>query len=852
MAYAALLSLAQTTGKIILDQDKYPISQNKKQHIRSIYKPFIFLQEFVEDFPEKANNLDRRIRDAAYEAEDVIESFMLDDAPSHWLEVVAAKFKFKRQMRKIREETDSITRAVMVMKNTSAKDAVQLGDSSVAGSPSRIASTSTINHMVVGLHDDLEALQSRLCGGSHNLQVIPIVGMGGIGKTTLAKYAYDDPLIVEQFDIRAWITVSQDYSADVILSGLLASMKEFNKGGSEKSSELVSEKVFKILKGRRYLIVMDDIWSTEAWDDVFNILPDDGNGSRVMLTTRLTDVAAYAGHVSPLHQMRLMDECQSWNLLQQKAFAHQDCPLELENIGKEIARSCKGLPLAILVVAGLLSTVGNNPPSWREIAENVNPVATEGQFEKILSLSYTHLPHYLRPCFLYMGIFPEDSEVRVSKLVKLWAAEGFLRLSKGSKRLEEEAEECLEDLVKRSLVLVTKRKSDGRIKSCSLHDLMRDLCIRKAHEEKFLVNFSSGYVTKFLPMKGMKKQRRVSVTPWSLPYLSKVNCLTIHTVLCFHGISVAHVLQSFRLLRVLDTMGANVTSLPDELFDLFHLVYLAIYYLGRIPAAISKLQNLQTFNLRTRKDWRPFGAHSVCLPQEIWSMPQLRHLAYYGWLPEPEGRTNSALENLQTLSIVLNVMCSEGILRMIPNLRKLEMDCSDCGRGEIRLDNLVHLRQLRDLKLRSSFYRGRDDIFSFPNTLKKLTLSCFPLPWGEMTIVGSLPNLQVLKLTHRACKGSEWITTEGEFPQLEFLLIEKSGLERWVTESSHFPRLKCLVLIECWQLTEIPQDVGEISTLQLIEVKGQAKKSLVESAKRILDEQQEWGNDALQVRCMAH
>lgn len=256
----------------------YLIAKNNKSDLS--INPLFSCKSFLKIFLIKANNLDGRIRDVAYEAEDVIESFMLGEDPFHWWAVLAAKFKFKHQMRKIREETDSITREARNMKNNSGtiKDAVQHGVSSAAGSPSRLIKID----YVVGLHEDLGAIKARLCGESPNLQVIPIVGMGGIGKTTLAKYAYDDPLTVQQFDIRAWITVSQDYSEDVILSSLLASMEEFNRERSERSRELVGEKVFKILKSRRYLIVMDDIWSTEAWDDMRNILPDDGNGSRIM------------------------------------------------------------------------------------------------------------------------------------------------------------------------------------------------------------------------------------------------------------------------------------------------------------------------------------------------------------------------------------------------------------------------------------------------------------------------------------------------------------------------------------------------------------------------------------------
>lgn len=173
-------------------------------------------------------------------------------------------------------------------------------------------------------------------------------------------------------------------------------------------------------------------------------------------------MAAYAS--APFHEMKLMDADQSWSLLS----AHQDhIPPELESAGREIARSCGGLPLAVVVVAGLLSTVSKTQAVWDKIARNVkSSLATgDGQIEKILSLSYNHLPIHFKTCFLYMAGFPEDHEIKVTDLIRLWVAEGFLEL-------EDTAEQYLEDLVERSLVVVIKRKSDGRIKSCSLHDMV--------------------------------------------------------------------------------------------------------------------------------------------------------------------------------------------------------------------------------------------------------------------------------------------------------------------------------------------------------------------------------------------
>ncbi|KAL8544402.1 hypothetical protein ACS0TY_004808 [Phlomoides rotata] len=534
-------------------------------------------------------------------------------------------------------------------------------------------------------------MKGRLRGESSKLEIIPIVGMGGIGKTTLARYAYDDPLVMEYFDIRVFIQVSQDYNAKEFLLNLQASIKKFeDEMSGEKNESEIAVKVYQSLKGRRYLIVMDDIWSTEVWDDVRNIFPDDSNGSRIMLTTRLTDVAAYACCGSPIHEMKFMDGHQSWNLLKQKVFTDgQDCPPELEDIGKEIARGCGGMPLAVVLLGGILSMVVKTRASWEEIMKNVNS-DVDGQLDRILSLSYTHLPHYLRPCFLFFGGFPEDHNIHVWRLIRLWVAEGFLKHQNGCKSLEDEAEEYLEDLVKRSLVLITSRKSDGKIKSCSLHDLVRDMCIRKAQEEKFFL-----MDRRVLSVRA-EHRRRISICKSLLYHLSGP---TVHTVLCFQTtldfISLTS-LVNLKLLRVLDIM-LNETSidLPRQVFGLFHLRYLALGRLSKIPATISKLENLQTLIICPRRRTGFYESLATYLPLEIWRMPRLRNLvlpeSYV--LPDPICPTHP-LENLHTLSGVTSFVCSERILKMIPNLKKLGIFYYRNEQHQNLLHNLVNLHQL--------------------------------------------------------------------------------------------------------------------------------------------------------------
>ncbi|KAH6769438.1 hypothetical protein C2S51_014774 [Perilla frutescens var. frutescens] len=869
MTYNEVTSLRETIEKIILNQDQYSISPHHQQQITSIYKQAIYLQKNF-SLLEAAPSLKNQIRKVVREAEEVIENFIAGCKGFPDKSAGNYNTNFNQQLEIIRENIYSTTmdvrREVMRMEKRYAGNTTEdeedwhLSDSSSILSLS-LAESSSISSVLAlankikdmdSLDDDSVAIKSRLCGGSSQLQIIPIVGMGGIGKTTLAMNVYNDPLTMQYFDVRVWVTVSQDFSKHKIVSSIMHSMKELITNRSRQGDEIT---IFQNLKFRRYLIVMDDMWSKRVWKDLRHLFPEDNNGSRIILTTRLSYVAAYPDSHSPLHQMRFLSIDQSWNLLRQKVFVDEDCPPILENTGKRIAGSCRGLPLAIVVIAGLLSGVEKNLSSWEDIARNVSlSVGMECKFDEILSLSYTHLPDHLRHCFLYMGGFPEDHKIHISKLVKLWVADESWIQSKGkgsSKSLEEEAEECLEELVKRNLVLVTERKFDGKIKSCSLHDLIRDMCIRKGQENKFFLNLVDTYVGKEKRfIKVIKDHPRISVKSSSLKFLSSPYCSTIHTVMCFRNIIMKlDFLKSVRLLRVLDVENLRVDSLPDELFDLFQLRYLAIdiIYEYRIPAAISKLQNLQTLIINARNMWKLYGRDFYHrLPQEIWMMPQLRHLICYSRLPDPAEAT-STLENLQTLSLVSLDMCSEGILEKIPNIKKLGIDCSHYE-YDTHLRNLAHLHQLESLKLRNADWRKES--ISFPRMLRNLTLCNMSLPWNEMSIVGSLPNLQVLKLRDLACIGSTWETSEGEFPELQFLLIETSMLQHWITESDHFPRLKFLFLHDCWNLNEIPEGIGEIATLELIDVKGfsiPVPKSLAESAKRIIEEQESLGNDALQV-----
>ncbi|KAL0417027.1 UNVERIFIED_CONTAM: putative late blight resistance proteinR1A-10 [Sesamum latifolium] len=425
--------------------------------------------------------------------------------------------------------------------------------------------------------------------------------MGGIGKTTLARQVYDESYIVYHFDMRAWVIISQEYSLRQVLVRLLDSAKILTEKMYEKREEELADYLYKSLVGRRYLIVMDDIWDTEIWDAVTRFFPNNCNGSRVLLTTRLSDVALYADSFSPLHKMQFLKEDESWNLLCKMVFGEKDCPDELRHIGKEIARNCGGLPLAIVVIGGLLSKESRREDYWRSLAENLSSIVTEDdeQCLEILGLSYNHLPHHLRACFLYMAVFPEDYEIPVSKLIRLWAAEGFLKPD-GSKSLEELAEEHLDDLIERNLILVTKRSANGKIRTCNIHDLLRILCLQIARKENF--SYIVKRPTDVFQQGKHNSPCRLSIHPnfqskqTESLYNSKVHNSRTRSLLCTSArlIYPSRIYLGYRLLRVLDLIIVRFFNFPAEIIKLVSLRYLAFTYNDTLPPSISELQNLQT------------------------------------------------------------------------------------------------------------------------------------------------------------------------------------------------------------------------------------------------------------------
>ncbi|KAI3464089.1 hypothetical protein Pfo_020752 [Paulownia fortunei] len=842
-AYAALVSLMNIMVQI-QNHPRHSISLDKKQ-IESLCEKVGFLQDFIESYShggsEEAEDLESQIACAAYAAEDVIESHVVDQIHAGSTGTGNATSISLLDLQKVIEDMDSIKEKVM--KPTYSPPATS----------SRPLTTG--KNTMVGFDDHLIQLMERLTGQQSNRQIIPIVGMGGIGKSTLARNVYENLFIVQHFDIRVWVTVSHNYTVREILLELLSCQRKHESNESlEASTNQLGEKFYKSLSGKRYLIILDDIWSIKAWDKIKLFVPDNNNRSRIVVTTRLSNMAIHFG--SSCLAMNFLDEDKSWNLFCEKAFTHDGCPPELEEIGKKIVKKCKGLPLSIVAIGGLLGKSYKTQEYWENVAKNMSSFVNLGEDEhclNILSLSYNYLPAHLKPCFLYMGIFPEDHEIRVSRLIKLWVAEGFLKPNK-AQSLEQVAEGYLKDLVGRNLILVHRWGSNGKIKSCNIHDLLRDLCIRVAAKEKFLCVMSVLDIPR-----GIDRERRI--------VFHKFIPTKKHHPRVFHALQSASLARSLickggrlsfklRLLRVLNVVDRNS---GEAIFQQVNLRYLACestlipinwIWMPELPSSISLLWNVQT--LIIRGDNKPIVA-----PVEIWQMPQLRHLEFDKlFLPDPpsDQQDDFVLRNLQTLLKVVNFKWSEEACKRIPNIKKLNIKYQDFSRKcEVYycLNNLGRLRKLESLNCLFKYPPNRGDVLqnlTFPSSLKKLSLTNCQLHWEDLTMIGSLPYLEVLKLETNSVTGSKWNPVEGEFLRLKFLKICCcSDLIYWNADNSHFPVLENLVLDRLFKLDEIPSGIGEIPTLGVI-LLVYCSESAAISAMKILEEQESLGNEGLQVR----
>ncbi|KAH0775837.1 hypothetical protein KY290_007248 [Solanum tuberosum] len=565
MAYAALSSLMHTLDQLLKPNQSFVCLSSTQKHVRSLYQNLSVLQVFLDDATKETKDIEtlkfieKRIRDVIYKAEDKVDSSLRNIILADCTEKRegAAKF-FEEELLKVEKDVDSPRKEVMVVEcNKHGSKSAELASIS-----SSLKKSTIEENTIVGMEDDFNIILDRLTSQKEELTVIPIFGMGGIGKTTLARKVYDNSCIRSRFDKQAWVTISEKFNERQMLLELVSSITGSKQ---ETSDDELMEIVYRGLKRRRFLIVIDDIWSTEAWDQMQRIFPNDDNKSRILLTTRLKYVADYVScPYFPPHSKSFLSLEDSWNLFTEKLFKKDHCPPLLEEIGKHIVQQCRGLPLSVVVVAGLVGKMDPTYDNWKNVEENLNSFfgTVSERCQSILSLSYNYLPQYLKACFLYVGVFPEDREINVSKLIKLWIAEQFVKEMK-DKRLEVVAEEYVEELIDRSLILAGKQRANGRTRTCKIHDLLRQLCLSKAHTEN-VVHVMNGNV-----LEAIDDQRRVILLS---KYEEKYDYHPRHSsgiVRTFISMGVAFPkemsssISEFKLLKVLDALSIKTDFSGD-------------------------------------------------------------------------------------------------------------------------------------------------------------------------------------------------------------------------------------------------------------------------------------------------
>ncbi|XP_038680063.1 putative disease resistance RPP13-like protein 1 [Tripterygium wilfordii] len=325
--------------------------------------------------------------------------------------------------------------------------------------PPTTSTTSLVDESdIYGRNDDKEAITKMLLcngeGGNNSISVIAIVGMGGIGKTTLAKLVYNDSAMQNYFDIKIWVCVSENFDVIYLTRTILRYVAPEICDLKDLNLNSLQETLKKKLSQKKFLLILDDVWEEDysQWDLLRAPFVSAATSSKIVVTTRKKNAAPITADVHAYCVKELPDE-ECLFLLAHHALAAQsfDAHLDLKDIGLELANRCNGLPLAAKVLGDLLRNKRSRE-EWERVLRNKlwNSRETSNSVYPILKLSYNDLPSHLKRCFVYCAIFPKDYEFDRDELVSLWMAEGFLQHPQGRKTMEDLGIEYFEDLVSRS------------------------------------------------------------------------------------------------------------------------------------------------------------------------------------------------------------------------------------------------------------------------------------------------------------------------------------------------------------------------------------------------------------------
>ncbi|XP_031372145.1 putative disease resistance protein RGA4 isoform X1 [Punica granatum] len=456
---------------------------------------------------------------------------------------------------------------------------------------------------VVGRDEDIKEVIKFLLNPDfeENVSILPIVGIGGLGKTTLARQVFNNESIKEYFSVKLWVCVSTNFDAEEIMRKIVRESTLGKEHRDLKGAELI-RKVREELDGKKFLLVLDDVWNENRskWLELEGFLMNGAKGSKILVTTRHLRVAKTM-KPPPYYELRGLLEDQSLALLMRMAGKqeHEWKTQNLEEIAKEILKKCAGVPLAIKTIGRLLVFLRDTEEDWLNFKDNDLSTINqeEGDIMPSLKLSYDFLPSHLKQCFAYCCLFPKDYELDPSELIHLWMAQGFIKpLGNRKTQLEDVGHDYFMELLLRSFFQDIEEDPDGNIVRCKMHDLMHDLAqsvagdncitIDSSHEKKLPQGARHVSTNDLVVLKGQfEKDRRIR----SLLFTNEKNYIDIYLdVSCF------------RNLRALRVHMARITVISSSIGKLKHMrsLDLSWNHFQYLPNSISGLCNLETLNLR--------------------------------------------------------------------------------------------------------------------------------------------------------------------------------------------------------------------------------------------------------------
>ncbi|TVU48847.1 hypothetical protein EJB05_00126, partial [Eragrostis curvula] len=761
-SYGAMASLLGKLADLLTD--KYKLTKEAKGQIMflkaELETMYVFLQKMsdIEEPDVQDKCWANEVRELSYDMEDSINEFMLQvecepsSKPHGFRAFISRIMNLLTTMntrQEVAKEFEGLKRRVMEVrerhKRYKVDDAVSKPNNATIDR--RLLALYAEPAGLVGIdgpRGELIQLMAEQSVHANQLKVLAIVGFGGLGKTTLANEVYRQ--LEGQFQCRALVSVSQKPNIRKILRTMLLQVgfvaPEHTNMEIWDEPELIAA-LQKFLLVKRYFIVIDDIWDTSAWDVIRCALPENRNGSRIITTTRIETVGreCCAYHDEYVYKMKPLSDQDSRSLLYKRIFGSEDaCPPYLKEVSAEILKKCGGLPLAIITISSLLAS---QPKNLKEQWEHVpNSLGSNSELSpslkgmrEILNLSYINLPHYLKTCMLYLGIYPEDYTINKNDLARQWVAEGFISTSLGAVP-EDVAKSFFNELVNRSMIQPTNVQYNGEVMSCRVHDIMLDLILQKSREENFIT-----VIDRVKDISAQhKKIRRLSLQLDGViednTIAGSVQLSQIRTLAIF---GIYSCLPPFLLVKHLRVLNIEISkrSQPSALLDLTGICHLLqLRYLKIIanshhvvlPTKIGSLQQLETFQVSSIIKSTSSSGPLICkLPSDIAHMSRLLHLIAPKWrgLPDEIGNMKF-LRTLSNFELGMSSLDSIRSLRELTNLIELRIGCNfACNLYSVPSDEVVA--------------RGREVLHTCLEKLCNLKCLYIDSDCGDLDVSISLP-----------------------------------------------------------------------------------------------------------------